>query len=109
LLDEWLMKSDFQPVVGHKFNFRSTPYPPWDGVIDGEVLTVSPNERLAYKWEALGLKSVVTWTLTPAEGATHLRMEQAGFGPENPYAYDGAQSGWGRFLDKLDSLLAAQA
>jgi uncharacterized protein YndB with AHSA1/START domain len=25
LLEEWLMKNDFQPVVGHRFNFRAPP------------------------------------------------------------------------------------
>ena len=25
LIEEWLMKNDFQPVVGHRFNFRATP------------------------------------------------------------------------------------
>ena len=106
LLDEWLLKSDFQPIVGHKFNFRNEPMPQWDGRVHGEVLTVSPHERLAYRWEALGLNSVVTWTLTPTEGGTHLRMEQAGFGPENGHAYQGAKFGWTRMLDTLSGLLA---
>lgn len=43
LLGEWLMQNDFQPVVGHKFNFRTTPAPHWNGVVDGEVLAVEPN------------------------------------------------------------------
>ena len=34
LIKEWLMDNDFQPEVGHKFKFRSTPMPNWDGVID---------------------------------------------------------------------------
>jgi uncharacterized protein YndB with AHSA1/START domain len=25
LIEEWLMKNDFRPVVGHKFNFRADP------------------------------------------------------------------------------------
>ena len=27
LIEAWLMKSDFQPIVGHRFSFRSTPVP----------------------------------------------------------------------------------
>ena len=27
LIAEWLMQNDFQPVVGHRFNFRATPIP----------------------------------------------------------------------------------
>jgi uncharacterized protein YndB with AHSA1/START domain len=34
LIEEWLMKNDFQPVVGHTFNFRATPMPHWNGVVD---------------------------------------------------------------------------
>ena len=48
------MKNDFQPVVGHRFSFRSTPVPNWNGVIDCEVLVVEPNSRLSYSWGAHG-------------------------------------------------------
>jgi uncharacterized protein YndB with AHSA1/START domain len=34
LIEEWLMEKDFQPVVGHRFNFRATPMPHWNGVVD---------------------------------------------------------------------------
>jgi uncharacterized protein YndB with AHSA1/START domain len=27
LMAEWLLENDFQPVVGHKFDFRATPMP----------------------------------------------------------------------------------
>lgn len=106
LLDEWLLKSDFLPVVGHKFTFRNEPMPQWDGVVHCEVLIVAPQEQLAYRWEALGLNSVVTWTLTSTEGGTRLRMEQSGFGPESGHAYQGAKFGWNRMLDTLSGLLA---
>ena len=36
------MKNDFQPVVGHTFNFRATPMPHWNGVTDCQVLVVEP-------------------------------------------------------------------
>src|ERR1700679_939733 len=78
LIEEWLMKNDFQPVVGHEFKFRSTPVPNWNGIIDSEVLVVEPNSRLCYSWESMGLKSMVTWTLTPTSQGTHVRMEQTG-------------------------------
>lgn len=32
------MKNDFQPVVGHRFNFRGDANPHWNGVTDCEVL-----------------------------------------------------------------------
>jgi uncharacterized protein YndB with AHSA1/START domain len=65
LIEEWLMKTDFKPVVDHRFNLRAD----W-GAVDCQVLTVEPNKTLSYTWnvardDMAGLKSVVTWTLTP--------------------------------------------
>jgi uncharacterized protein YndB with AHSA1/START domain len=65
LIAEWLMKNDFAPVVGRQFSLRMDPQPNWNGVIDCQVLVVEPNKTLAYAWGALGLESVVTFTLTP--------------------------------------------
>lgn len=107
LIEEWLLKNDFQPVVGHRFKLRNEPMPQWDGVIDCKVLTIEPPIRLAYSWSALGLESVVTLTLTPEEGGTLLRVEQAGFPPgrENDRYVQGANYGWQKFLGNLDQLL----
>ena len=101
LLEEWLMKSDFKPVVGHRFRFRAD----W-GAVDCRVLAVEPGKTLSYTWAAYGLETVVTWTLTPASGGTHLRMEQSGFRPDQPQYYEGAKGGWQRFLAALEQLLA---
>lgn len=35
LIAEWLMKNDFKPAVGHRFNLHGE----WGGVLDCEVLT----------------------------------------------------------------------
>ena len=105
LLEEWLMKNDFQPVVGHRFNFRSEPNPHWDGIVACEVLTIEPHQRLAYSWGSLGLESVVTWTLTPVEGGVLLRMEQSGFKPDQEQSYRGAMYGWKRFMDSLERVV----
>jgi uncharacterized protein YndB with AHSA1/START domain len=101
LLEEWLMKNDFEPVVGHRFSFRAD----W-GAVDGEVQKVEPNKTLAYTWGAFGLESIVTWTLTPTSTGTHLRMEQSGFRPDQEQAYKGAQAGWKQFFTALEKLLA---
>jgi uncharacterized protein YndB with AHSA1/START domain len=105
LIDEWLMKNDFKLAVGHKFSFRATPAPNWSGVIDCEVLVVEPNSRLAYSWGTLGMGTVVTWTLTPTPGGTHLRMEQSGFPSEDGPNYKGAKYGWRNFIDNLERLI----
>ena len=105
LIAQWLIKNDFEPVPGHKFQFRLDPMPNWDGVIECEVLVVEPLKQLSYTWNALGLDSTVLFTLTPAEGGTHLRMEQSGFRPEQDQAFKGAGYGWQKFLGNLEQLL----
>jgi uncharacterized protein YndB with AHSA1/START domain len=106
LIAEWLMKNDFKPVVGHQFTLRMDPQPHWNGVIDCQVITVEPNKTLSYAWGALGLGTVVTFTLTPTPIGTHLRMEQTGFRPDQPQNYQGAKYGWQNFFARLDQVLA---
>lgn len=106
LLKQWLMDNDFQPVVGHRFTFRSTPMPNWNGVIDCEVLVVEPDKKLSYRWSALGLESVVVWTLAATQGGTRLRMEHSGFRPDQQAAYKGANYGWQKFIAGLEPVVA---
>jgi uncharacterized protein YndB with AHSA1/START domain len=106
LIAQWLMNNDFEPVVGRRFQFRSEPMPNWNGVIDCEVLIVDNLKRLSYSWSSMGGDSVVLWTLTPAEGGTHVRMEQSGFGPDQQAAYQGAKYGWQKFLGNLERVVA---
>jgi len=101
LLADWLMKNDFKPVVDHRFTFRAD----W-GNVDGRVLAVEPNKTLSFTWEAMGLESVVTWTLTATSTGTHLRMEQSGFRPDQEKAYQGAKYGWQQFIGGLERVLA---
>ena len=111
LMEEWLMKNDFRPSVGHKFNLRGE----WGGVLDCEVLAIEPNRTLAYTWDfnhddpAFKLKSVVTFTLTPTGKGTHLRMEQEGFRPDQKQAFGGAHAGWKQFFEKLDQVVARES
>ena len=106
LIEEWLMKNDFKPVEGHRFNLNRQPAPDVNIVIDCEVLTVEPNRTLTYRWDAYGLESVVTWTLTPTSNGTLLRMEQAGFRADQRQAYGGAMAGWRTFFANLEQMLA---
>jgi uncharacterized protein YndB with AHSA1/START domain len=106
LIKQWLMENDFQPVAGHHFNFRSTPMPNWDGLINCEVLIVEPNVRLSYSWGTMGQKLVVAWTLTPTKTGTLVRMEQSGFGPDQEANYRGASYGWNKFIGNLDSVVS---
>jgi len=105
LIEEWLMKNDFQPMVGHRFTFRSTPVPNWNGVIDSQVLVVEPNARLSYSWGSMGIESVVAWMLTPTPGGTHVRMEHSGFPSEESASYKGAKYGWTNFIGNLERVI----
>lgn len=108
LIAEWLMKNDFLPVVGHRFNLSGD----WGGVLDCEVLEVEPQKSLSYTWNfahgdaAYNLQSVVTFTLTATREGTHLRVEQEGFKPDQKQALGGAKAGWRQFFAKLDQVLA---
>ncbi|MFQ6547951.1 SRPBCC family protein [Aestuariibius sp. 2305UL40-4] len=101
LLADWLLQNDFRPEVGHTFTLTAE----W-GEITCRVLTLEPEKALSYTWTGGTLDTVVTWTLTPKDDGTMLRMEQTGFGPGDRLAYGGARTGWPRFLDALDRLLA---
>jgi uncharacterized protein YndB with AHSA1/START domain len=112
LIEEWLMKNDFQPMVGHRFNFRTPPMPHWNGVVDCEVLAVEAHRRLSYTWNASGdeaasgVKTIVTWTLTRTASGTLLRIEQSGFRPDEDANYQGAAHGWQRFVGGLERVVA---
>lgn len=101
LIEEWLMKNDFKPVVDHRFDLRAD----W-GAVSCQVLEVEPNKTLSYTWGDHTLKSIVTWTLTATSAGTHLRMEQSGFRPDQPRYYQGARAGWPKFFANLEQVLA---
>jgi uncharacterized protein YndB with AHSA1/START domain len=116
LLMKWLMPNDFQPTVGHRFNFRTKPIGDWDGVVHCEVLACDPPQLLRYSWKGGAdtnpdfgskLDSVVTWTLTPVEGGTQVRMVHDGFVfPGNRYAFDMMSPGWGKIVDAIGRVAA---
>lgn len=81
-LASWYMANEgFRPEVGARFLFRSKPVLGWKGVAHCEMLAVERPRRLA--WTQTGgpddpFGFTVSWTLTPAEGGTRLRLEQDG-------------------------------
>jgi uncharacterized protein YndB with AHSA1/START domain len=105
LIGRWLMApTGFAPIEGTRFTFQTKAAGAWDGVIHCEVLEVIPNQRLAYAWRSgdgrnVGygspLDTVVTWTLTPVDGGTRLRLVHAGFvTPRNDSAFSTMSGGW---------------
>ena len=101
LIEEWLMKTDFRPERDRRFSLTAD----W-GAVAGRVREVEPPSRLTYSWDTKDLCSVVTWTLTPTDTGTRLRMEQTGFRPDQQPYYRGATAGWPRFLTALEDVLA---
>lgn len=116
LIARWLMPNDFVASVGHRFTFRTRPMGDWDGIVTCEVRACDPPRLLRYSWKggadsnpAYGsrLNSTVTWTLTPVDGGTHLRMVHDGFVfPGNQSAYDAMSPGWGKVLDGVGRVTA---
>ncbi|MGE5146241.1 MAG: SRPBCC family protein [Candidatus Eiseniibacteriota bacterium] len=111
LVAEWLMENDFAAVEGHRFAFRATPVPGWSGVTNCVVLKLEAPRLLSYSWgdgteSESGLKTVVTWTLTPEGAGTRVRLEQSGFRPEDERGYKGMGGGWPRILERLERVAA---
>jgi len=104
LMEQWLMKSDFKPVVGHKFSFTCTK------ITYCEVLEVKPFSLLSYSWQAnsaVGNKpfnSKVVWTLVPTESGTELQLVHNGFTVLEDYA--GHDKGWTTLGKQLVELLS---
>ena len=101
LIADWLMQNDFIAAVDHRFTLRGD----W-GSVDCQVREITPQQALSYSWDAMGLESIVTWTLTPTPAGTHLRMEQTGFRPDQEQAYQGARIGWRKLLAQLEQVAA---
>jgi uncharacterized protein YndB with AHSA1/START domain len=109
-LAAWYMANDFQPVVGHKFTFRTAPVPEarFDGVLYCEVTLVDAPHKLIYTFIGgyMERKTTVTWTLTPQDGGTLLRLEHTGFTGLTDVAVSSIlDSGWQQFLLGIDAVL----
>jgi uncharacterized protein YndB with AHSA1/START domain len=80
-LGEWLMDNSFEPRLGHRFQFRTTPRPGFKGLVDCEVTELDPPRRLAYTWHGgwTGRPTVVTYTLEAVPEGTRQRLDHTGF------------------------------
>lgn len=54
------MKNDFRPDPGAAYTMTGD----W-GSVNCEFVTIAEERELSYTWQAYGLETVVTWTLTP--------------------------------------------
>jgi uncharacterized protein YndB with AHSA1/START domain len=114
LLEQWLMKNDFQPVVGHDFQFRTNPIPglDFDGICHCKVLEIVPFQKLSYSWKAgsgngeFSLDTLVVWKLVSNDKGTDLFLEHSGFGKtEHANFFPGMTDGWLKNVQKIKNLL----
>ena len=114
LLAQWMMKNDFEPTVGRRFQFRADPMPNWNGIVDCEVLEVVQESKLVYSWgggsakdEGNKMETTVTWTLEPAvNGGTQLKLAHYGFHADD-FAFKVMGQGWRTKGEAIDRAAAA--
>jgi len=118
LMELWLMKTDFQPIVGHEFTFRNKPVPSldFDGIVYCRVLEIVPFKKLSYSWKlgpgdgTINVDSVVRWELKPTEKGTELLLDHGDFEIlENPGIFGAMEKGWlenmHKILDRLNEII----
>lgn len=117
-LSQWLMETDFEPRLGHRFTFRARPQPGWDGVTYCEVTELDPPHRVAFTWRGGSgqdrpptLDTVVRFTLTPEGSGTRLTLEHMGFrGLKAVFVSFMMKAGWTKMLrGKLGVVIAQLA
>ncbi len=110
-LGEWLMKNNFEPRIGHVFQFSYV----MDGkrvIIDCKVLEVKRPSKLSYTWtldpiqkagaDLGGADTIVTWSLEAASGGTKLLLEHSGFDSEkDEQIFNALSGGWKQKLDEV--------
>lgn len=114
LLARWLMSNTFEPRLGHRFTFQGRPMGDWNGIVECEVLEIDAPRRLVYSWvggsannatDGSLLDSVLTFTLTPVEGGTRLKLVHDGFrSPQNDAGYEAMSGGWAGIVRRIDAL-----
>lgn len=112
LMGRWLMETDFKPIVGHRFEFRTEPAMGFDGILYGEVIHVEPPQKIAYSFIGgmMRHKTMVTWTLIPEGEGTRLILEHTGFTGFADIAISGLIGlGWRRMLNDLPTILTSLA
>lgn len=109
IISQWLMPTDFEPVVGHQFTFRTKPKLKFgfDGIVHCRVTEIIPHQKLCYSWKGgpgdgtINLDTIVTWTLQPDGPRTLLHFEHSGFeGIRNFIPFLVMGSGWKSIIGK---------
>lgn len=112
-LEQWMYPNDFEPRVGHHFQFHIPPNPKvgFDGlVVNCEVLECDPPSLLVFSWTVGGpvVNTLVSFQLEAEGERTRLFFEHSGFDLAQTgaqQAVGGAQYGWTRMLGQLAGVL----
>ena len=116
LMELWLMKNNFQPVVGHEFQFKVNPVPSmdFDGIVYCKVLEILPFKKLSYSWKlgpgdgTLNIDSVVRWELHQKDNGTELILDHSDFVVmENIGIFNSMTEGWRKNMHKIADRLNA--
>ena len=110
LIEQWLMKTDFDPVIGKEFKFFLKPMPDFglDGIIHCKVLELVPFKKLSYSWKSgpgegrITTDSIVVWTLHPDNNGTELLLVHSGVDENNPL-YSMMNEGWRQNIKKIET------
>jgi uncharacterized protein YndB with AHSA1/START domain len=112
LIEQWLMKNDFQPQVGSEFQFKTKPLPnfEFDGIIYCKVLELIPCKKLSYSWKGgpregvINMDSIVTFTLKEVDNGTELFLEHSGL-IDNVNIYSAMSEGWLKNITRINELI----
>jgi uncharacterized protein YndB with AHSA1/START domain len=116
LIKQWLMETDFEPIVGYDFHFKTKAIPKleFDGMVYCKVLEVVPPKKLTYSWKGgpgegkITMDSIVRWTLTPKNNGTELFLDHSGFKVlTNIDIFNSMNEGWWKNMNKILELLQA--
>ena len=81
-LGEWLMPNNFEPIVGHRFQFQAEPGLGFDGRVECEVIEVDAPHKLSISWSGGPVKdtrvSFVLQSIQDGQG-TDLHFLHNGF------------------------------
>jgi uncharacterized protein YndB with AHSA1/START domain len=114
LIEQWLMKNNFELILGHDFQFTTRPMPSldFDGLIYCKVLEIEPLKKLTYSWKCgpgngkITLDSIVEWTLQAKENGTELLLENTGFKEANFMMFTAMNEGWLKNMKKINELIS---
>lgn len=110
LMELWLMKNNFQPIIGHEFQFKINPIPSldFDGIVYCKVLDIDPFKKLSYSWKlgpgdgTLNIDSIVKWELQAKNNGTELLLDHGDFViMENLGIFNSMNEGWLKNIQKI--------